>query len=68
MSTRVSNWSEVTRRNWIAEAICPGCGETNLKGRKPAVELEENGMAYCSQCGHPWIATPPVVSPINPED
>lgn len=48
--------SLVQRANYLLTVVCvnPQCQETNLKGRKPMIELNEDGMAYCSTCGTHW--------------
>jgi len=48
--------SLVQRANYLIDVKCvnPQCEETNLKGRKPMIELDEAGGAYCNTCGTSW--------------
>lgn len=34
---------------------CPNCGETNLPGRSPQVEVQRNGICFCNQCGRTFV-------------
>lgn len=68
MSERSSMWSQVMLSRWLATAVCPNqptCDETNVKHRKPLIELNEQGRAYCNACGHMWTAPRPVVRAVN---
>jgi hypothetical protein len=50
-------WSLVQRANFLISAKCASasCPETNLKGRKPMIELNERGTeAFCNSCGYSW--------------
>ncbi len=59
MNARPSMLSLVQRANWLMTAVCPKCHETNLKGRKPPIELDERSQAWCSTCGADWPAELP---------
>ena len=65
MSERRSMWSEVMMARGLAEAVCPDCGETNTKGRKHLIELNEQGSAYCNACGFSFQAIRPTVRAVN---
>jgi len=57
MSERPSMWSLVQRANYLLSVKCvnPQCEETNLRGRKPMIELSDDGrQAYCNTCGAMW--------------
>jgi hypothetical protein len=53
---RPSMLSLVQRANYLLSVKCanPQCQETNLRGRKPMIELTEAGEAYCNTCGTSW--------------
>jgi hypothetical protein len=53
MSERPSMWSQMRRAIWLREAVCPECGEANIKGRTGLIELTDDG-AYCNNCGKSW--------------
>lgn len=57
---RVSMWSLVQRANWLATAQCPKCGEINHVSRqspfrKPMIELNDAGLAWCGVCSTEWV-------------
>ena len=56
MSMRPSMLSLIQRANYLLNVKCenPQCQETNLKGRKPMIELNDEGTAYCNTCGTAW--------------
>lgn len=44
------------RANWLKEAICPKCGESNTKLATNVIEVDEQGNAYCNNCSETWKA------------
>lgn len=60
-------WSLVQRANYLLAVKChnPQCGETNLRGRKPMIELNDEGSAYCNTCGTAWAAERPRVEAVG---
>ena len=65
MTDRPSMWSQVVKARWAHEVVCPKCGSLNLPGRKPTIELEDDGTASCAQCGHDWPASRPRAEPVG---
>ncbi len=67
MLDRPSMLSLVQRANWLATAMCPKCGELNHAPpkkppaifRKPMIELNEAGVAWCGVCSAEFIPVMP---------
>ena len=61
-----SMYSQVVLAQLLSAAVCPGCGEQNLSGRKPMVELTDDEQhAYCNRCGRTWPVERPPVTPVG---
>ena len=57
---KLSGYSKVVIQQMLAAAKCPHCHESNAPGKKPLVELTDDG-AWCSVCGHEFtVQRPPV--------
>ena len=66
MSERLSNYSRVVLARMLEAAICTGCGEQNLPGRKAMVELTDDAQhAYCNRCGVTFPVERPRVEPVG---
>jgi len=47
---RRSNWRDARE----ATLVCPKCGAAN-RPKATYIELQPNGLAFCSVCSHSWI-------------
>jgi len=65
VTERISMWSQVMQSRYIADAVCPQCGETNRKGCKHLFEINEQGYVYCNACGLSYVAPRPTVRAVN---
>lgn len=37
---------------------CSRCGEVNLPGKAPLIDVQKNGICYCAICGMAFIPEP----------
>lgn len=50
----MGNFDEAVRAMREATLRCPRCGADNHPGAKHQIELNEQGLAFCSACCHVW--------------
>jgi transcription elongation factor Elf1 len=62
---RTSMWSQRVQQEWRQTATCPKCGQMNIRGAAPALNLNDDGTADCSQCGKVWHVERPRVEPVG---
>lgn len=52
----MSNFSEAVRQMLEEDAICPNCGEQNVRGQKSLITVDEQYRASCDRCGRSFVA------------
>lgn len=65
MTGRLSNYSKAVITQLRETAVCSGCGEMNIKGRKDLLDLCDDWTIYCNKCGATTTLTRPKAEPVG---
>lgn len=65
MTDRLSTYSKVVIAKMRETAVCSGCGETNIPGRKDLLDLMDDWTIYCNKCGATSTLTRPRAEPVG---